>query len=139
MMAVRTQDGGNGILIDQKLAGEDIPVTGSILITLCNGGLDRKRDLGIRDDWGKQEGMGMATGVTQDPCDPEKEDGIPLPELTGITPVPDEAAGMAAGTRKQSQINRRNGIIIKFLRNGVAVFCLNGYHSSVWRTAMRMM
>lgn len=137
VLPVRTKDGGNGIFIKERLAGKDIPVSGSIFITPCNGNLDRERDLGIRDDLREQDGMGMAAGVTEDPGDPEYEDRIPLPELAGIATVPDEAAGMAAGTGNQIQIERINGIIVKFLRNRVAIFCLNGYHSSVWRRAMR--
>ena len=69
-MPVRAQDGGNGILIDERLTGEDIPVSGTVFIRQDNGGLDRERDLGIRYDLGKQDGMGMATGVTEDPGDP---------------------------------------------------------------------
>ena len=139
MMPVRTYDGRNGIFVDQRLAGEDVPVSGTVLITLCNGGLDRQGDLGIGDDRRKHDCVGMAAGLTEDPGDPEQKDGISLSKPAGITSVPDKAAEMATGTGKRGQINRINGIIVKNLRNGVAVFCLNGYHSSVWRKAMRML
>ena len=102
VVPVRTKDGGNGVLIEERLAGKDIPVPGSVFITSCNGNLDRERDLGIRDDLGKQDGMGMAAGVAEDPGDPEYEDRILLPEFAGIATVPNEAAGMAAGTGKQT-------------------------------------
>lgn len=101
MTAVRTNDGRNGILINQRLAGENIPVSGSVLISLCSSGVDREGDLGIRDDLGKEEGMGMATGGAEDPGDPEAEERIPQPEPAGITTVPDEAAGTAAGAGKE--------------------------------------
>lgn len=99
--AVRTEEGGNGIFINEGVICEDMPVTGSILITLGNRGLDRERDLGIRDNGRKEEGMGMAAGLAEDPCYAEKEDGIPLSEPAGITSVPDEASGMATGTGKE--------------------------------------
>lgn len=82
--------------------------------------------------------MGMAAGIAENPCDPEEKGRIPLPDFPRITSVPDQAAEMAAGTGKESQINGIDRIVVKILRNGVAVFCLNGYHSSVWRNAMRM-
>ena len=139
VLPVRAEDGGDGVLIDERLAGEDLPVSGGVFISQGNGGLDREGDLGIRDDLGKEDGMGMAAGVTKDPGDPEQEDRIPLSDLAGIASIPDKAAGMSAGTGEQGQINGRDDVIVKNLRNGVAVFCLNGYHSSVWQTAMRIM
>lgn len=45
--------------------------------------------------------MGMATGGAEDPGDPEAEERIALPEPAGISTVPDEAAGMAAGAGKE--------------------------------------
>lgn len=68
---VRADDGRNGILINQRLSREDIPVSGRVLITLNNGSLDREGDLGIRDDRGKEKGMGMPAGFAEDADDPE--------------------------------------------------------------------
>ena len=45
VMPVRPYDRRNGILIDQRLAGEDMPVSGRVFITRCNRDLDRKREL----------------------------------------------------------------------------------------------
>lgn len=101
MMSVRAQDGRNGILIDQGLSGKELVVTGTILITLYNRGLDRKGDLGVGDDRREQECMGMSAGLTQDPCDPEQKVRIALSEIPEITTVPDQATGMSAGTGKQ--------------------------------------
>lgn len=100
-MPVRAYDGRDRILIDQGMFGKELLVAGTILIALYNRGLDRKRDLGIGDDRRKQECVGMAAGLAQDPCDPEQEGRIPLSELPGITSIPDQAAEMAAGTGKQ--------------------------------------
>lgn len=99
--AVRTEDGGNGIFINERMSSEDMPVTGSILITLGNRSLDRERDLGIRYNGRKEQSMGMAAGLTEDPCYAEKKDRIPLSKPAGITSVPDEASEMAAGTGKE--------------------------------------
>ena len=78
VLPVRAEDGGDGVLIDERLAGEDLPVSGPIFISQGNGGLDREGDLGIRDDLGKEDGMGMAAGVTKDPGDPEQGRGQTL-------------------------------------------------------------
>ena len=102
MMPIRAYDGRNGILIDQRLTGEDIPVPGTIFISLYNGGLDRQRYLGIRNDRRKQERVGMAAGLAEDPGNPEDKEGIPLSDFPEITSVPDKTSEMAAGTGKQS-------------------------------------
>lgn len=101
VMPVRAYDGRNGILVNQGLAGEDVPVSGTVLITLYNGGLDRQGNLGIRDDRRKHECVGMAAGLTEDPGDPEQKDGISLSNLAGIPSIPDKTAEMAAGTGKR--------------------------------------
>lgn len=40
----------------------------------------------------------MAAGLTQDLCDPEHKDRIPLSKFPEITSIPDQAAEMTAGT-----------------------------------------
>lgn len=100
-MPVRAYDGRNGILVNQGLAGEDVLVSGTVLITLSNGGLDRQGYLGIGDDRRKQECVGMAAGPAEDPGDPEQKDGLSLSKPAGITTIPDKTAEMAAGTGKR--------------------------------------
>lgn len=102
MMPVRTYDGRNGILIDESLAGEDILVSGTVLIRPDNEGLDMQGYLGIRDDRRRQESVRMAAGLAKDSCNPELEDRILLSKLARIASVPDKTAKMAAGTGKKS-------------------------------------
>ena len=100
MLPVRAYDGRNGILINQVLAGEDILVSGPVLIALCNGSLNRQGNLGIGDNQRKHECMRMATGLAENPCNPEQKNRIFLSKPAAITSIPDKAAGMAAGAGK---------------------------------------
>ena len=102
VVPVRAYDGGNRIFINQGLVYEDIPVSGTILIRLGNGGHYRQWYLGIGDNGRKQKGVGMAAVLAEDAGDLKQEEGIPLSESAGITTVPDQTAEMAAGTGKHS-------------------------------------
>ena len=101
MMSVRAQTARDRILIDQEMFGEDLLITGTILITLNHRCLERKRDLGIGNDQRKQECMRMTAGLTEAPCDSKHKDRIPLSKFPEITSIPDQAAAMTAGTGKQ--------------------------------------
>ena len=70
MAAEGTDDGGDGVFIDTGLLLKDLPVTGRFLITPGNGRLHFQGDLGVRDDRGKEERMGMMAGAAEDPGDP---------------------------------------------------------------------
>lgn len=84
------------------MSGEDIPVSRTVFISLSDESLDMEGDLGIGDDRRKQGCVRMSAGPAEDPCDPEQEGRISLPESAGITTIPDKAAEMAAGTGKHS-------------------------------------
>ena len=98
---VRPDDGRNGILINERMGGEDIPVPGSVFITLRDRSLNRQGNLGIGNDGRKQECMGMTAGIAEDPRHPKQKDRVSLSEFTGIAAVPDQTAGMATGTGDQ--------------------------------------
>ena len=97
VVPVRPDDGRNGILINERMGGEDIPVPGSVFITLRDRSLNRQGNPGIGNDGRKQECMGMTAGIAEDPRDAEEKDSVSLPEFMGIAAIPDQTAGMAAG------------------------------------------
>lgn len=77
---------------------DNMPIRG-VLITLGNGGLDRKRDLGIRDYLGGRHSNGRKNCRRPDRRG-EKGQNYPS-ELAGIISVPDEAAEMAEDTGRK--------------------------------------
>lgn len=93
-----------------------------------NRNMDGEGDLRVRDDGRKKEGMGTSAVVAADPCDPQGQDPVLKNDFPGITAMPDEASGVAAGTGDEGQIKRKNSFIIKILGNKVVVFCFNCYH-----------
>lgn len=62
----------------------------------------------------------MPAGTAENTGNTEGNDLVGQPEFTGVTAIPDQRTGVSAGTGDLSQINRKNDIIIKFLRNRVA-------------------
>lgn len=128
---IGTDHGRDGIFIDKRLGSKDLAVTGFLFIAAGNGSVDRERDLGIRDNGRKKERVGMPTGIAEDPCNTKKDDLVRHPDFTEVSAIPDQRAGVSAGTSDLEKIKGINGFIIKILRNRVAEIRFNGYHNSV--------
>ncbi len=111
------------------MGGKDPAVAGLVFIAVGNGSLDRKRDLGIRDNGRKKERMGMPAGITENPCNTKKDDLVSHPDFTEVSAIPDQGAGMSTGAGDLVKIEGINDFIIKILRNRVAEIRFNGYHN----------
>lgn len=72
--------------------------------------------------------MGTSTVSAADPSDTQGKDAVLKDDFPGITAMPDEASGVAAGTVDEGQVKGKNSFIIKILRNEVVVFCFYCYH-----------
>ena len=72
--------------------------------------------------------MGTPTVPAAEPCDTQGKDAVLKDNFPGITAMPDEASGVAAGTGDEGEIKGKNRFIIKILGKKVVVFCFNCYH-----------
>ena len=72
--------------------------------------------------------MGTSAVPAEDPCDTQGKDAVLKDDFPCITAVPDEAAGVAAGTGDKCQVKGKNSFIIKILGNKVEVLCFYCYH-----------
>lgn len=72
--------------------------------------------------------MGTSAVPAADPCDTQGQNPVLKDDFAGITAMPDEASGVAAGTGNGGQVKRKNSFIIKVLGNEVVVFCFYCYH-----------
>ena len=72
--------------------------------------------------------MGTSAVPAADPCDTQGKDRVLKNDFAAITAVPDEAAGVAAGTGDKCQVKGKNSFIIKILGNKVEVLCFYCYH-----------
>lgn len=131
VMPVRADHRRDGIFIDKRLGDKDLAVTGFLFIAAGNGSVDRKRDLGIRDNGRKKKRVGMPTGIAENPCNTDKDDLVGHPDSAGVSTVPDQGTGVSAGAGDLVKIKRINNFIIKNLRNRVAEIRFNGYHNSI--------
>ena len=123
------QEGLDVILINGKVAFQERREAMLLLMAFQDGGGIRKEDLGIGDNSGRQECMGGAAVGAANPANTKAQEGVPHLDGTQISPMPDEAGTMAAGTGKLVELDGADQFIIKILRKGVAKFVLNGYHN----------
>ena len=93
-----------------------------------NRNMDGEGDLLVRDDGRKKDCMGTSAVPAADPCDTQGKYTVLKDDFPGITAMPDEASGVAAGTGNEGQVKGKNRFIIKILGNKVVVFCFNCYH-----------
>lgn len=74
----------------------------------------------------------MSAYFTVYPYDRKGEDPTIKLDAAFVGAIPDQTAGMPAGTGNEVQIKRIYCFIVKILRNIVVVFCFNCYHKHAW-------
>lgn len=112
VVPVRAYDGGNGIFIKELLRIKDGAVAGLRFVALDESSLDLERNLRIRDNGRKKEGMGMSAGVAENTGNAKGDNLFWQPDFACITAVPNQASGAAAGTGQLDKFNRKNDVII---------------------------
>lgn len=75
----------------------------------------RQRNLGIRDDSGRKEGVGCMAEATLHPAYSEGNLPHGCLYITAIAPMPNKAATVAAGACKLADLDGIHEDIIKFL------------------------
>jgi len=110
------QDIADAAFVNQRAALHD-----RFPLSCDDAGLVGKGDLGIRDDGGREECMGMPTLAAGHPADTEGTGKTALPDRAVIVTVDCEACTVpAARTGQLMKLEGMDDIIIKILRYGVA-------------------
>lgn len=116
MKAELPEDISDTAFINQRVSVHDGLLLSGDDIRLVN-----KRDLGIRDDGGREKSMGMAAMAADYSADMEEAGRKALPDGTMIITVNREAGGVtAARTSELMELEGKNEIIVKRLCQGVA-------------------
>ena len=126
--AVRTGQGRDVVFVKVGLSAEYRTEGFPVFTAPCDRNMDREGDLRVRDDGRKKDCMSTSAVPAADPCDTQGKDAVLKDDFPGITAMPDEASGVAAGTGDECQVKGKHRFIIKILGNKVVVFCFNCYH-----------
>lgn len=129
VLAVRPDDRRNGIFVNEGLDVKDPVVTGLFFITVSDRSLNGEGDLGIGNQGGKEERMGMSACRTENAGNTKEDDMASHPDFAEISAIPDERTCKTASTGDLVKIQRKNRIIIKILRNRVVKIHFNRYHN----------
>lgn len=122
------------VLIDQKIILHDLfwrePFFGRYKDLL----LFFQEDLGVWDERGRDDGMGIPAALAFHPLDGECDKLGKHPYLPGIMPVPDQASSLAASAFHLMQLNGIKHAVIGNLGKSIAIFSLKRYHNLVFCT-----
>ena len=87
----------------------------AVFIGRGNGCVVHKRDLGVRDNAGKEKCVGGITETALYPADGQRDPAQGCLYKTGIAPMPHKAATAAAGALKLAGLDGIYGVIIRIL------------------------
>ena len=73
----------------------------------------------------------MATCRTENAGNTKENDVISHPDFTVVSAIPDERTSKSTSTRDLVKVQRKDGFIIKILRNRVVKIHFNSYHNRV--------
>ena len=121
------------VFVNGKVIIADTADIISSLIVQTDALLVSKCYLGIRDNGGQKDCMGRTTLGASDSADAKADKPIHLLHRTFVVAVNREAGGVHAGTDKLMELEVIYNRIIKGLRNLIAIWDKNGYHSIVNR------
>lgn len=131
MSAVAPQDRLDIVFINREMPIHESGKTGMMFIAVQDGSRIMKEGLGIRDDAGKQEGMGGAAFPASDPAYTQTQEAVTSFDSAQVGTIPDQAGGAAAGTSQLVELEGVYYFIIKILRKSVVKFVFNRYHDTI--------
>lgn len=119
------------VFVNGKVILADTADIISRLIVQTDTLLVRECYLGIGDNRRQKDRMGRTTHGASDSADAKADEPILLLYRTFVVAVNREAGGVAAGTDELMELEVIDNGIIKGLRNLIAIWDKNGYHSIV--------
>lgn len=124
------------VFVDKEVPVKDGFGASGIFGTLQDLLLVFERDLGVRNDLGKQECVRLAALITENPLYLEQDIFGSVFQVAFVVAIKNQAAFFPTGAFNRMKLYGMNGLVVNILRKSVAIFKENCYHGLVVHSAL---